>query len=125
MVPAPANTSPPLTVHFTLAAPPEPEAENCSKAAPVDELLPLQPVQLVSMVAVPGETLNVALDEPPAADPPPQPASAIAAGAIAASSNRSAGQGLHAFLRLLASGRAIPVDSGPVDTGVVEVKTRL
>ena len=62
-------------VHVTLAAPPLASvAENCSTAVP-DELVALQPVQLVSIVAVPGEIENVPFEELAATPPPPHPAS--------------------------------------------------
>jgi hypothetical protein len=61
-------------------------AENCSTAAP-ELLVALQPVQLVSTVAVPGETENVPFEEVPDADPP-QPASRTKIGTAPAASNR-------------------------------------
>jgi hypothetical protein len=61
-------------------------AENCSTAAP-ELLVALQPVQLVSTVAVPGETENVPFEEVPDADPP-QPASTTKIGRAPAASNR-------------------------------------
>ena len=76
MEPAPAWGSPPLTDQVTEAASPLLRAaENCSTACP-EVLRALQPVQLVSIAAVPGETESVPLDEvdEPDADPP-QPAS--------------------------------------------------
>lgn len=63
---------------FTVAAEPFIVAENCN----VEEALPeesVQPVQLVSMEAVPGEMVSAPLPEPPVLDPPPQPAIATAA----------------------------------------------
>jgi hypothetical protein len=48
----------------------------------------LQPVQLVSMAAVPGEMEKVRLDELPATVPP-QPASAKSAGSAAIASARA------------------------------------
>jgi hypothetical protein len=55
MEPGPVLASPPETDQVTLAEMPACVAENCSTAVPV-VFFPLQPVQLVSMVAVPGET---------------------------------------------------------------------
>jgi hypothetical protein len=75
MAPGPDKASPPLTDQVMLAEPP-PERVNCSEAP--DELVELQPVQLVSMVAVPGER-----EMPPlglAETAPPQPARANSAG---------------------------------------------
>ena len=64
--PAPVFASPPETAQLTLAAAPlESFAVNCSNTLP-DESDPLQPVQLVSMVAVPGEIVNDPFDELPA-----------------------------------------------------------
>ena len=72
MVPAPVLR--PLTDQLTLAEPPLfSVAVNCSTAVP-EELVVLQPVQLVSTVAVPGETENAPLEELLDAIPPPQPA---------------------------------------------------
>lgn len=73
--PAFVFASPPETVQFTLAAPPEASvAVNCSTAVP-EVLVVLQPVQLVSMVEVEGEMEKVPFDEVPVeATPPPQPA---------------------------------------------------
>lgn len=86
--PAPSTASPPLTAQFTEAAPPPLRvAENCSTDAP-ELLVALHPVQLVSMVAVPGETANVPFDEPPDADPP-QPASKTRIGTAPAASIRA------------------------------------
>jgi hypothetical protein len=62
-------------------------AVNCSKAVP-DEFVVLQPVQLVSMAAVPGEIENVLPVVTPDTDPP-QPASANRAGTAAAASSRT------------------------------------
>ncbi len=91
MVPGPEFASPPETDQVTLAAPPpERVAENCSKVAP-EESVALQPVQLVSMAAVPGKTEKGLLDEAVDGDPP-QPASANRAGSAAIASVR-AGQG--------------------------------
>ena len=88
MVPGPEFASPPETDQVTLAAPPpERVAENCSKAAP-EELVVLQPVQFVSMAAVPGEMEKAALDEPPDGAPA-QPASANSAGSAAIASVRA------------------------------------
>src|SRR5208282_6293418 len=81
MVPAPEFASPPETVHFTLAAPSPSVAENCS-ANPPDVVLMLHPVQLVSMVAVPGEMERLPLEETPF-NVPPQPARTTSAGNIA------------------------------------------
>ncbi len=87
MVPGPEFASPPETDQVTFAAPPTVSAaENCSTVAP--EELVLQPVQLVSMAAVPGEMEKVPLDE--LADGiPPQPASANRAGSPATASARA------------------------------------
>jgi hypothetical protein len=88
MLPAPAFTSPPLTDQLTEAAPPPLRvAENCSMADP-EVLTALQPVQLVSMVAEPGETEKVLLDEVPDADPP-QPASKTKTGTAPAANSRA------------------------------------
>ena len=88
MVPGPEFASPPETDQVTLAAPPpESVAENCSTVAP-EELVVLQPVQLVSMAAVPGEMEKVPLDELPDGVPP-QPASANRAGSAAIASARA------------------------------------
>jgi hypothetical protein len=61
------------------------DAVNCSAAEP-DEVVVLQPVQLVSMAAVPGETESELPDEPEA--DPPQPATTNAAGTTAAAASR-------------------------------------
>ena len=86
MVPVPDFASPPETVQFTLAALPLTVAENCS-ANPPDVVVVLHPVQLSSMVAVPGEMERLPLDEP-LTNAPPQPARAIRAGNIALASMR-------------------------------------
>jgi hypothetical protein len=61
-------------------------AENCSTADPY-ELVPLHPVQLVSMVTLPGEMDKLPPDPP--AVPPPQPASASNGGTSARARARS------------------------------------
>jgi len=66
---------------------------NCSTAEP-ELLVALQPVQLVSMVAVPGEIENVLFEEVVDGVPPPQPASTIKAGRPANTRNRE-GHALH------------------------------
>jgi hypothetical protein len=53
-------------------------AENCSTTPP-DVLVALHPVQLVSIIAVPGETVRLALEAPPFTSPP-QPARTKSAG---------------------------------------------
>jgi len=73
MEPGPALASPPETDQVTPAEMPACVAENCSTGAP-EEFVVLQPVQLVSMVAVPGEMEIVLFDEL-FTEPPPQPAS--------------------------------------------------
>lgn len=89
MVPAPALASPPLTVQFTVTAPPPLKlAENCSTAEP-DVLSALHPVQFVSTVAVPGETVSVPFDEDPPDADPPQPASRNSTGTAPAASARA------------------------------------
>ena len=76
--------SPPVTFQVTFAAPPPVSvAENCSTEAPL-ELVALQPVQLVSMVEVPGEMAKVPFEEVMVAVPPPQPAIRIKTGMAAA-----------------------------------------
>ena len=90
MVPGPELASPPETDHVTPAAPPpESVAENCSTVAPEETVL--QPVQLVSMAAVPGEMAKAPLDEP-TDGVPPQPASANSA-IRAATARERTGQG--------------------------------
>src|SRR5580658_4195791 len=97
MVPGPASASPPVTFQMTLAAPPPARvAENCSYAAPAEKLLPLQPVQLVSMAAADGEMAKVEFDEP-AIVLPAQPANTSAAGASAAARNRNEGRLMQVF----------------------------
>lgn len=86
--PGPTLTSPPLTVQLTEAAPPLfSVAENSSTAVP-ELLTALQPVQLVSTVAKPGEMERVPFDEVPDAVPP-QPASRTKIGTAPAASNRA------------------------------------
>ena len=89
MFPAPVLASPPITDHVTFAAPPPVNVElYCSIAAP-EWLVVLQPVQLVSMAAVPGVTENVPFDEVPVPDDdPPQPARKMSAGTAAMPSMR-------------------------------------
>lgn len=85
--PAPALTSPPLTVQLTVAAPPPVKvAENCSTAVP-ELLTVLQPVQLVSTVPEPGEMEKVPFEEAPVVEPP-HPASRTKIGTAPAASNR-------------------------------------
>src|SRR5208283_677557 len=63
IVPGPLFPSPPLTDHNTAAAPPLLSvAVNCSTDAPL-ALVELQPVQLVSIISVPGEMEKLALLE--------------------------------------------------------------
>jgi hypothetical protein len=90
MDPAPVFASPPLTAHVTDAAPPPlGVAENCSTAKP-EELVVLQPVQLVSIATVPGEMDSVPPPPPPPPEAdPPQPASTNKAGTTPAASNRA------------------------------------
>ena len=77
-----------LMDHVTAAAPPVfSMAVNCSSAEP--ELDALQPVQLVSMDAVPGETEKVLLVELLAEAPPPQPATRARTGRPANASRRA------------------------------------
>ncbi len=88
MVPGPELASPPETDHVTLAAVPlESAAVNCSTAV-FEELFVLQPVQLVSIAAVPGE-----IDKPPPEGsmelPEVQPASAMMAGKTPSASMRT------------------------------------
>src|SRR5580698_1040167 len=82
--PGPELVSPPLTAQVTFAAPPPVNvALNCSMAVP-EVLVALQPVQLVSMAAVPGVTENVPLDEVVVPeDDPPQPTRKMRAGTAA------------------------------------------
>src|SRR5450631_1073245 len=88
MVPAPLFVSPPLTFHVTVAAPPPVSvAVNFSTNAP-DELVALQPVQLLSMEAVPGVMENVPFDGFAATVAPPHPASSQSAGITAMASSR-------------------------------------
>jgi hypothetical protein len=73
---------------LTEAAPPLVSAAvNCSTAVPVELLTALQPVQLVSIVAEPGETERVPFEDVPDADPP-QPASRTKIGTALATSTR-------------------------------------
>ena len=100
MVPGPASGSPPVTFQLTLAAPPPARvAENCSYAEPVEKLLPLQPVQLVSMAAADGEMAKVEFDEP-AIVFPAQPASKSAAGSSTAARSRKVGRLMQVAKRL-------------------------
>jgi hypothetical protein len=64
-------------------------AVNCSTATP-DELVALQPVQLVSIAPVPGVIETVPLDELAAALPPEHPASTHNAGIAAIARSRRA-----------------------------------
>jgi hypothetical protein len=91
MDPAPAFASPPETAHVTLAAPPLLSvAVNCSMACPVVLLAALQPVQLVSIETVPGETDNVPPPPPPPPEAdPPQPAKRTKTGTAAAATIRA------------------------------------
>lgn len=87
IVPAPLVESPPLTDHVTEAAVPLAcLAENCSAALP-EELVELQPVQLVSMEIVEGETLKPAVNAVAAL---PQPARSSTTGAMAQTNGRAA-----------------------------------
>src|ERR1700734_235696 len=90
MEPAPEFGSPPEMDHVTVAAPPEARlAENCSTAVP-DELVELQPVQLVSTAPLPGEIEKVPFEEVPEETvPPPQPAIAMMAGSVATATIRA------------------------------------
>ena len=78
MLPGPLLVSPPDTLHLTDVV-----AVNCSAAVPLAEVA-LQPVQLVSSEAVPGEMLKAPVEG--LADTPPelQPASTSAKGATSA-----------------------------------------
>jgi hypothetical protein len=88
MVPGPEIASPPETVQFTLAAPPPNVAENCSTNPPDVELV-LHPVQLASIVAVPGEIERLPLPlEETLVNTPPHPARTNSAGNIALASTR-------------------------------------
>jgi hypothetical protein len=82
MVPGPEFASPPETIQFTLASPPLNVAENCSTNPPGEVVL--HPVQLASMVAVPGEIERLLLPlEEAVVNAPPQPARRTSAGNIA------------------------------------------
>ena len=88
MVPGPEFASPPETAQFTLAVPPLSAAENCSTNPP-DVVVVLHPVQLASMVAVPGEIERLPLPlEELLTNVPPQPARTNNAGNIAPASRR-------------------------------------
>src|ERR1035441_1917766 len=90
MVPGPLLASPPVTFHVTLAAPPAVSvAVNCSTEEP-DALVALQPVQLVSMLPVPGAIVKVPFDGLAVTPPPPQPARITSAGTRAMVSARTA-----------------------------------
>lgn len=97
MEPAPELASPPETVQVTVAAPPLSVAVNCSTGE-LEEFVALQPVQLVSMVPVPGEMENSPFD-PPADAEPPQPARANTVGTARA--ERSAAERRREIPRLL------------------------
>jgi hypothetical protein len=85
--PGPEFVSPPLTAQVTEAAPPLfSVAVNCSTACPKLELA-LQPVQLVSIETVPGDTEKVPFELPEAV--PPQPARRTKTGTAAATSTRA------------------------------------
>ena len=84
MEPAPVLESPPLTDQETEGVPLLLDAMNCSTTP--EEVEALQPVQVVSMAAVPGETVSDPPEAP--ADEPPQPASRKAAGTMAAAMRR-------------------------------------
>lgn len=86
MAPGPEFASPPETVQVTLAALPLNVAENCSTSPP-DVVVVLHPVQLASMVAVPGEMERLLL-EGPLLSTPPQPARTTSAGNIALANMR-------------------------------------
>jgi hypothetical protein len=87
MDPAPALASPPLTLQLTDAAPPPLSvAVNCSIVWPVVLLVALQPVQLVSTVAAPGEMEKVLFEELFA--DPPQPESRMKIGTAPAANIR-------------------------------------
>jgi hypothetical protein len=87
MVPEPEFASPPETVQFTLAALPLNVAENCSTNPP--DVVVLHPVQLASMVAIPGEIERLPLPlEETLLNAPPQPARTTSAGNIALASMR-------------------------------------
>lgn len=74
MEPGPLLASPPVTDQATGAWPPSAStAVNCSTDEPF-WLVPLQPLQLVSMVLVPGDRLKLALLGSADTTPPAQPA---------------------------------------------------
>src|SRR5580658_1928757 len=87
MAPGPLLASPPETDQMTGAGPPAAsEAVNCWTDVPC-LLVALHPVQLVSIVLVPGERLKVELEGSAVTAPPAQPATASSTGgkSIAAS----------------------------------------
>jgi hypothetical protein len=89
MAPGPLLASPPETDHTTDAGPPlASEAVNCSTDVPC-LLVALQPVQLVSIVPVPGDKLKVALEGSAVTPPPAQPATARSMGGKSIAASRS------------------------------------
>jgi hypothetical protein len=81
--------SPPETLQVTEAAPPELSvAVNCSAAAPLAALA-LQPVQLVSKLAVPGAMAKTPVEGLALTPPEPQPASTKTMGAAKAARRAS------------------------------------
>ena len=79
-MPAPLLASPPDTDQVTGAVPPpESVAENCSTDAPL-LLVALQPVQLVSIEPVPGESEKLALEGSALTRPLAQPATTSSVG---------------------------------------------
>lgn len=81
MAPGPLFASPPETDQVTAAAPPPVSvAPNCSTDVPCAPVA-LQPVQLVSMEPVPGESVKLPFEGSAVTGPPPQPAATSKAGA--------------------------------------------
>ena len=80
IVPGPLLVSPPESDQVTAAAPPPAiVALNCSTGVP-SVLVALQPVQLVSIEAVPGAIENVGLVGSALTPPPAQPANTTSTG---------------------------------------------
>src|SRR6185437_12425044 len=92
IVPAPAVASPPLTDQLR---DPEPAPLALNNSAEPS----LQPLQLVSMLAAPGETENAPPEESAARAPPPQPASANTSGTERSTAASSPARGVHQTTR--------------------------
>ena len=124
IIPGPLFGSPPDSDQVTVAAPPPANvAVNCSAGVP-STLVPLQPVQLVSIEAVPGAIENVGLVGSAFTPPPAQPAKTTSAGPSSAARIRvcqAVGLGRKCAVGVLASSPLKEADGPRVGDFIADI----